>query len=328
MTAEAARASGSRGDRERSPQATAFAPPSGHHRSARSGGDPLEIVHLPPLMARTEGSAQIVIALVDGPVRLDHPDLAQGGIKDVTGTPETCATPDSAACVHGTFSAGILCARRGSAAPAICPSCTVLVRPLFKEAPSSRLLPSATPEELAQSILDAVRAGAHVVNISSAMTSSSIRLERELQDSLDYALRTDAIVVAAAGNDGALASSVITRHPAVIPVVGYHSDGRLLSASNLSASTGRRGVGGPAVGIRSLDARGGSHVLSGTSFAAAFVTGAIGLLWSEFPEATATDIRTALAHGRPMKATLVPPLLNASAARGALARLVEREEMT
>ena len=44
------------------------------------------------------------------------------------------ARMSSAACVHGTFVAGILSAKRGSAAPAVCPDCTLLVNPVFSEA--------------------------------------------------------------------------------------------------------------------------------------------------------------------------------------------------
>ena len=35
----------------------------------------LELVGLSPLMARTSGTPEIPIGLIDGPVRLDHPDL-------------------------------------------------------------------------------------------------------------------------------------------------------------------------------------------------------------------------------------------------------------
>ena len=47
---------------------------------------------------------------------------------------------------HGTYVAGILAARRGSGAPAICPGCTLLVRPIFLETASDNAeMPSATP---------------------------------------------------------------------------------------------------------------------------------------------------------------------------------------
>ena len=44
-----------------------------------------------------------------------------------------CARSSSRACQHGTFVAGMLASRHGSAAPGICPDCTLLLRPIFAE---------------------------------------------------------------------------------------------------------------------------------------------------------------------------------------------------
>ena len=54
--------------------------------------------------------------------------------------------------------------------------------------------------------------------------------------------------------------------------------------------------------------------------AAPFVTGAIALAWSEFPAATAAQIRLAVAQAHGLRrATVVPPLLNAWAIYQAMA---------
>src|SRR4029077_19936692 len=115
----------------------------------------LDLVNLTALMELTSGAPEIVIGLIDGPVLTDHPDLASEKIRTVLEKAEgRCTRPDSVACVHGTFVAGILCAKRDSAAPAICPGCTLLLRPIFPETTSgNEPLPSATPEELAVSII-------------------------------------------------------------------------------------------------------------------------------------------------------------------------------
>lgn len=46
---------------------------------------PLDLVNLTPLMARASGRAEIRIGLIDGPVALDHPDLAAHNIHEVPG---------------------------------------------------------------------------------------------------------------------------------------------------------------------------------------------------------------------------------------------------
>ena len=231
--------------------------------------------------------------------------------------------------MHGTFVAGILCARRGSTAPAICPGCTLLVRPIFPETTSrNEPLPSATPEELAAAIIECVDAGARLVNVSAALVQlPSSRGERALGNALDYAARRGAVVVAAAGNQGSVGSTVITRHPWVIPVAACDLRGRPLSESNLGSSIGRRGLSAPGEGVSSLATEGKPVASGGTSVAAPFVTGAIALAWSEFPTASAAHVRLAVrqAHA-PRRASVVPPLLNAWALYQAM-RLIREGEM-
>jgi hypothetical protein len=86
---------------------------------------PLDLVGLTALMERTWGRPEVVVGLVDGPIAMNHPDLTGDTIREVPGKMSgTCTQTNSAACMHGTFVAGILCAKRGSAAPALCPNCT------------------------------------------------------------------------------------------------------------------------------------------------------------------------------------------------------------
>jgi len=254
---------------------------------------------------------------MDGPVVMNHPELASERIREIPGNgSDACASTESIACLHGTFVAGILSAKRGSVAPAICPNCTLLVRPIFFETEAANgEMPSAMPEELAQAILDCIAAGARVLNISAALAQPSLRNERALEEALDRAAQRGVIVIAAAGNQGTLGSTAITRHPWVIPVVGYDPQGRPMKSSNLGSSIGRRGLGAPGGQITSLGADGESLTLEGTSVAAPFVTGAIALLWSEFPTATATDVKFAATRAViPRRRTVFPPLLDAWAA--------------
>ncbi len=149
----------------------------------------LDLVRLPDLMNRGRGRPEVIIALIDGPVARDLPDLASAAIREIPGKLKgTCARADTVACSHGTFVAGMLAARRGSAAPAIRPGCTLLLRPIFAEAVNdNRDMPSATPEELAEAIVDSVEAGAKVINLSAALVQPSLKGEGKLEQALDYA---------------------------------------------------------------------------------------------------------------------------------------------
>ena len=283
----------------------------------------LDLVRLAELMARSGGRPDTKVGLIDGPVAMDHPELSSLMIREIPGRPSgRCTRADSAACGHGTFVAGILSSRRGSPAPAICPGCTLLVRAIFPEASTTNgQMPSATPQELAEAIVDCVAAGAHVVNLSLAMAQTSSRGERQLEEALEHAMRRGVIIVAAAGNQGTVGSTAITRHPWVIPVVACDSEGRPVSGSNLGSSIGRRGLSAPGEAITSLAATGEVVQSSGTSVAAPFVTGAIALLWSEFPSATAAQLKLAVTQTPgTRRTTVVPALLDAWAAYQILSR--------
>jgi len=285
--------------------------------------DPLDLVKLTSLMERTSGNSDVKIGLIDGPVVTGHPDLAGGYLSEIPGrSGATCTKTDSTACVHGTFIAGIFCAKRNSSAPAICPGCTLLVRPIFSEKSAGReQMPSATPQELAAAIIDCIDAGARIINLSLALAQPSTKGEHALAEALDHSVRRGVIVAAAAGNQGTLGSSAITRHPWVIPVVGCDLRGRPITESNLGSSIGRRGLSAPGDEITSLGAEGQALTLGGTSVAVPFVTAAIALLWSEFPAASAAQIKLAIVQAStPRRAAVVPPLLDAEAAYRTLAR--------
>jgi subtilisin family serine protease len=281
--------------------------------------EPLKLVRLTRLMELTEGRSSLVVGLADGPVAQDHPGLGSTNIRDITVDGSArCANVNSVACTHGTFIAGILSGNRRSAAPAICPGCTLLVRSIFSETDEpGEIVPSASPRELALGILDLVNAGACVINLSVAIVRTT-RGQVELQHALDHAARKGAVIVAAAGNQGEIGSSVITRHPWVIPVVAYDLTGRFMTISNVGASIGKRGVGAPGEGVTSLRAAGGSLTMGGTSVAAPFVTGTVALLWSVFPRASAAEIKLAVS-GAALRRSVLPHLLDAELARQILA---------
>ncbi len=277
--------------------------------------NPLGLVKLTALMERTGGSPDVKVGLIDGPVATRHPDLVGTRFLELPGSQSaTCAQADSTACLHGTFVAGILFAKRSSSAPAICPGCTLVARPIFAEVTSGRdQMPSATPNELAAAIIECIDAGARVVNLSLGLAGPSTRGEQYLAEALHHAVSRGVIVVAAAGNEGTIGSSALTNHPWVIPVVACDLRGRPTNESNLGRSIGRRGLSAPGDGITSLGAAGQSLTLGGTSVAAPFVTGATALLWSAFPSATAAQIKRAVTASSTRRA-LVPPLLDAAAA--------------
>jgi subtilisin family serine protease len=281
----------------------------------------LDLVRLTKLMELTRGSSQVSVGLIDGPVARDHADLAGSLIRELPSKGGSLVHDSkNAGSLHGTFLAGILSAKRGSDAPAICPGCTLLVRPIFGEAGGGTTSePSATPDELATAILDCIAGGTRVINLSLALIRSSAAADRILQSALDLAMRRGVIIVAAAGNQKSVGSTVITRHPWVIPTAACNREGWPSPYSNLGLSIGTRGLRAPGDGVISSRVDGRSFSSSGTSVAAPFVTGTIALLWSKFPSATAPQVKLAATQADKKRTSVVPPLLDAWAAYQTLA---------
>src|SRR5688572_12353690 len=135
-----------------------------HRRPSMS---PLDSVRLSNLMALTSGNPEISVGLIDGPVDLNHPSLHGRNIRSISmQSGGACAQVNNGACMHGTFVTGMLCANKDSSAPAICPDCTLLLRPVFSESTShSKGMTSATPGELAVAIVECIHAGARILNM-------------------------------------------------------------------------------------------------------------------------------------------------------------------
>jgi subtilisin family serine protease len=273
---------------------------------------PLDLVRLTELMDLTAGESEIKVGLIDGPVLMSHAGLEGRNILEAPGKKGTCTNAGSAACTHGTFVAGILSGKKGSNTPAICSGCTLIVRPIFNEVAVGQM-PSASPKELAEAIWDCIDAEARLINLSVALMQPS-KGQRDVKEALDYAAKQGVVAIAAAGNLGSVGSSVITRHPWVISVAACDLQGRPIDQSNLGSSIGRRGLMAPGEGVISLGAGSDPITMGGTSVAAPFVTGAFALLWSEFPEATAVEVKSALLRANESRKTIVPPLLDAFAA--------------
>lgn len=260
---------------------------------------PLDLVGLRPLMALSRGEPTVAVGVVDGPVA-DHPALAGARLRRLG--PGGDASPP--ALRHGTFVAGLL-AR-------ICPGCTLLSRPIFG-APAADGTVASTADDLAAAIADCIAAGARVVNVSAALAEPSPARLRPLEQAADLAAARGCLLVVAAGNQGAIGGSALTRHPWVIPVTACDNAGRPLALSNFAPTIGRGGIAAPGVGVESLAPGGGTTIAGGTSAAAPFVAGTAALLAALRPDAPGAAIRHALC-GPARRRSIVPPLLDAWAA--------------
>ncbi len=284
----------------------------GLRNTGARGGVPGADIHAAAAWRRSCGGPGLRLALVDTGVDPTHPELQsilpdgarlEGGL-NVTMDPSG-SWADSVA--HGTAVAGVMAARTGDGAhfdslgiAGVCggdggsnPGCHVV--PIKVTAGHATV---ATSFDIARGILAAVARGARAVNVSFGGAAPS-RLERE---ALRYAIERGCLVVAASGNRGASAPREPV-YPAAYAADRFCLQVGATDAADRRATFSSYGPGldlvAPGVDVWTTylsypSAAGVSYPgyvsVSGTSFAAPFVTGAAGLLVAARPELAADDV--------------------------------------
>ena len=181
-----------------------------------------------------------------------------------------------------------------------------------------------TTDHLATAIREVMHAGANIINLSLGLAPAGLRQlsSTGLQQVFDDAFQQGVIITGASGNHGRIGHNPLFDHPWVIPVTACNEQGHPLPGSNIGINIGRRGLMAPGWNMTHLQSGGGYTKLSGTSIATAFVTGSIALLWSLYPRAKATTIRTAITQTAKRR-SIVPPLLNVSQSKKHLDSMIQ-----
>ncbi|MFI0709993.1 type VII secretion-associated serine protease mycosin [Streptomyces inhibens] len=140
---------------------------------------------------------------------------------------------------------------------------------------------------VSQAIRYAVDHGASVINLSLGDTFK----DPDTDDAVRYARQKDAVVVAAAGNDGVGEPNYPASFPGVISVGAVDSSGRIWEKSNYGSNNllAAPGVDSYNAGLNHQYQRG-----TGTSDATAYVSAAAALLRAKFPKLTAGQVANRL----------------------------------
>ncbi len=253
---------------------------------------------------RASLGATVTVAVIDTGVDHTHPDLLgqvsrKASCLDTGGEMSACRPGAADDDGHGTHVAGLIAARadNGIGTAGVAPRAQILaVRAAEHACPdTSSCQASADPADLAAGIDWAVDAGAAVVNLS---IDPGRRVPNVLVDAIDNAWRAGSVVVMAAGNTSS--GPLMFATGAALMVTSTDRAGNLapyapsLDAARVAVAApgGRDGdtpwschVDGRAIGVLSTYARNqgdgsGYACLSGTSMAAAQVSGGLALLLS------------------------------------------------
>ncbi len=222
------------------------------------------------------------IAVIDSGVDATHPDLAATRIEHFDATDETAGTSDLDG--HGTSIAGIIGAH--GTMTGVAPAAELISARVFRK-PSGGAGSLATTVSVLKGMTWSVEQKARVLNMSFAGPRDPL-LERHVK----AAAARGTISVAAAGNNGATA---IPAYPAayedVIAVTAIDAQDRLYEKANRGAYVA---VAAPGVDVIVAAVGHSHHFQSGTSFAAAHVSGIVALLLEVDPDFTQDDLRNVL----------------------------------
>jgi cyanobactin maturation PatA/PatG family protease len=211
----------------------------------------------------TKGRPEVVIAVLDGPV-----DAASVAVRN-TLTP-SCAVK------HGTHVHSIISGSGDPAVPGLAPGCTTISIPIF----NAEAQQICTQEELAAGIHTALDRHANIINISASQQTDLLSLSHDLSDALQAAANSDALVVAAAGNQGSACDTIPASVAGVLAVGAHNDTGSPLLSSNWGPGQRAQGVIAPGSNVPGACVGGGLCRATGTSFSTAIVSGVAGLLMS------------------------------------------------
>lgn len=273
----------------------------------------LDALNLPQAWRLEQGTPEVTVAVVDSGIARHHPELRSqlwqnpgeipnngldddenGYIDDINGWDFSDAPtlqghgdwterdnePDDET-GHGTHVSGIIAAEanNGIGIAGIAWGCRLMpLRAGFKVGPGAFL----QNDDLAAAIAYAADNGAQVINMSWGDTVNAFIIE----DAVAYAYSRRCVLVGAAGNSQSLGSYYPAALKTVMSVAGLEKSGQL-GVSNFGASID---IAAPGDEILSIDMEQPYAYRSGTSMAAAHVSGVAALVLSANPTCANTQI--------------------------------------
>lgn len=223
-----------------------------------------------PQAHQTTQGRGVLVAVVDSGVDAKHPALAGAVLEEFTAV-DAKARSDSS---HGTAVASIIAARKGMTS--VAPQAQILsVKTFARDRKLGRTI--ANTFDILKGIDYAVTKGAKILNLSFAGPRDPL-----MQDALSIAAQRGIVIVAAAGNKGPKAPPAYPgAYDDVIAATATDSKDKLYKKANRGAYVA---IAAPGVDVLAAGRKNGYGLNSGTSMAAAYVSGSVALMLQANPQ--------------------------------------------
>ena len=225
----------------------------------------------------SKGSQDIVVAVIDTGVQLDHPDL-EGRLAEGFNVIDPSSPPDDDV-GHGTHVAGIIAAQVNNQEGVAGMTWYTRIMPI-KALDSTG---AGSAYAVAEGVIWAADHGAHVINMSLGNYAQS----QFLHEAIQYAVDKGVVVVAASGNDNTDRPGYPAAYPEVIAVAATDPGGGKAEYSNYGDYID---VAAPGTSIASTYPGGRYAALSGTSMASPHVAALVSLIRAANPELTPAEV--------------------------------------
>lgn len=225
----------------------------------------------------SRGKEDVVIAIVDTGVDLNHPDL-KNRLTEGFNVIENNNYPDDDN-GHGTHVAGIIASETNNQEGVAGITWFNKIMPVK----AMEAKGYGTSFDIAKGIIWAVNHGADVINLSLGNYQGSAVMKQ----AVEYAYKKDVVLISASGNDNSSQPSFPASYPEVLAVSAVDYNGNRATFSNYGDYVD---VTAPGVEIPSTYFNRQYAALSGTSMASPHVAGLAGLIRSENPKLTNKEV--------------------------------------